>query len=271
MAEKIKYALENDFETLTIDNLDLISVITLNRPMAANAFNKMMVRELYSLFEDLAITDSRTRCLVVTGAGKRSFCAGGDLKERNQMSDEQWFSLHLHYERLLRAILQCPIPIIGAINGAAFGGGCELAASFDFSFCVPESQFALPEATLGIIPGLGGTQLLPRKIGQSKALQLTLTGSPIDAYTAKSWGLINDIFPREELLPKTLGVAKKIASNAPVSVKKAKLAITQGANMPLDSALHFEIECYNQTVRTHDRLEGVAAFNEKRQPKFMGH
>ncbi len=229
-----------------------------------------MGQDLIDFFESLSMDVQNTRAIVVTGAGERAFCAGGDLKERNGMTDAQWRKQHLVYERMVRAVLDCPIPVIGAINGAAYGGGCELASALDFVFAADHARFAQTEVRLGIIPGAGGTQNLSRAIGERRAKELILSGRPFSATEAHEWGLVNAVYPAKDLLEATLEIAKTIAANAPIAVRQAKQAIHRGAQMSLRDGLTFEIEAYNRTIPTTDRLEGVLAFNENRPPKFTG-
>jgi enoyl-CoA hydratase len=247
-----------------------IMQITLNRPEAANAFNTQMALDLVSAFEAAAMDPCNIRAIILTGSGSRAFCAGGDLKERNGMSNAAWSKQHLIYERMARAVINCPIPIIGAINGAAYGGGCELAAAVDFTYVAEGAKFAQTEVKIGIIPGAGGTQTLPRAIGERRAKELILTGQVFTAQQALKWGLANAVYPLKDLLPKTLVTAQAIAANAPLAVRQAKQAISKGQSMGLNDGLAFEIEAYNRTIPTQDRLEGVLAFNEKRSPNFTG-
>lgn len=247
-----------------------VLLVTLNRPEAANAFNTQMARELYQLFEDLALDAGDIRCVVLTGSGERAFCAGGDLKERKGMTDEAWGKQHLVYERMMRAILDCPLPIIGAINGAAYGGGCELTAAVDFVYAADNARFALTETSLGIIPGAAGTQTLARAMGERRAKELILSARPFTAAEAHDWGLVNAVYPLAELLPAALATAERIAGNAPVAVRQAKQSIHCGLQMSLRDGMAFEIEAYNRTIPTEDRREGVLAFNEKRKPDFKG-
>jgi enoyl-CoA hydratase len=247
-----------------------ILLVTINRPEVANAFNTQMARELIDLFEDLTLHPKQVRAIVLTGAGERAFCAGGDLKERNGMSNDAWKAQHLFYERMVRAIIGCPIPIVGAINGAAFGGGCELVAAMDFTYVSSTAKFAQTEVTLGIIPGAGGTQTLARAVGERRAKEIILSGRVFSAQEAFEWGLANQIFAPKDLLPAALETAKKISANAPIAVRQAKQAIHKGLQMGLMDGLAFEIEAYNRTVPTDDRKEGVAAFNEKRPAHFEG-
>ena len=259
------------YETLALERIDNhVLLIKLNRPNAANAMNTRMGEELMDLFERFQIDAEGLRVLVLTGAGEKAFCAGGDLKERNGMTDAQWLRQHAMFERMLRAIIACPIPLIGAINGAAYGGGCEITAALDFAYASDNARFALTEVTLGIMPGAGGTQNLPRAMGERRAKEIIMTGLPFTAQQAFEWGLINRVLPQAELLEATLATARRIANNAPISIKQAKQSIHRGLQMSLADGLAFEIECYNRMVSTEDRHEGVRAFNEKRAPVFRG-
>lgn len=258
-------------DTLKIDTIEEhILLVTLNRPEVANAFNTQMAWDLISLFEALGINSERKRVVVLTGAGDKAFCAGGDLKERNGMTDKQWQKQHLVFERMVRAIVACPLPTIGAINGAAFGGGCELCAALDFIYVAESARFAQTEVRLGIIPGAGGTQTLTRAIGEKRAKELILTGRVFSAQEALDWGLANLICTETALLETTLQTARTIADNAPIAVRQARQSIHKGLQMSLSDGLAFEIEAYNRTIPTEDRREGVLAFNEKRKPIFHG-
>lgn len=247
-----------------------VLLATLNRPKAANAFNTQMARELVELFEDLALDPGEHRCVVITGAGDRAFCAGADLRERKGMTEQQWHRQHLVYERMIRAIVNCPQPVIAAVNGAAYAGGCEIAAATDFIYAADSARFAQTETTLGIIPGAGGTQNLARAMGERRAKEVILSGAPFSAEEAMQWGLVNQLFPQDRLLQETLGIAARIAGNAPIAVRQAKQAIYRGSQMSLSDGLAFEIEAYNRTIDTEDRHEGINAFNEKRKPEFKG-
>ena len=263
--------MNQSYETIAVERIDgHILLIKLNRPQAANAMNTRMGEELMDLFERFQIDTEGLRALVLTGAGDKAFCAGGDLKERNGMTDAQWLRQHAMFERMLRAIIACPIPLIGAINGAAYGGGCEITSALDFAYASDNARFALTEVTLGIMPGAGGTQNLPRAMGERRAKEVIMTGLPFTAQQAFEWGLINRVVPQAELLEATLATARRIASNAPISIKQAKQSIHRGLQMSLSDGLAFEIECYNRMVLTEDRHEGVRAFNEKRPPVFRG-
>ncbi len=247
-----------------------VLLVTMARPEAANAMNTQLSLDMTAMFEGLAMDAGDVRCVVVTGAGDRAFCAGGDLKERNGMSDAAWRRQHVIFERMVRALIDCPVPMIGAVNGAAYGGGCEIAATMDFLYAADTARFAMTEVTLGIIPGAGGTQTLARAMGERRAKELILSGRPFSVQEALEWGLLNAVHPQADLLNAALETAERIASNAPIAVRQAKQAIHRGLGMSLADGLSYEIEAYNRTVPTKDRREGVLAFNEKRKAVFKG-
>ena len=245
--------------------------VMLDRESASNAFNTQMALELIDVFEGFASTSDQYRVIILTGRGEKAFCAGGDLKERKGMSDEDWQQQHLVFERMVRAVIDCPVPVIGAVNGAAYGGGCELVAALDFVYAVEHAKFAQTETRLGIIPGIGGTQTLARAIGERRAKEYVLSGNPFTAAMACQWGLVNEVFPSVQALNEAvLAVAQRIADNAPLAVRQARRSIHEGLQMPLSDGMAFEIESYNTLVATADRYEGVLAFNEKRKPAFTG-
>lgn len=246
-----------------------VLLVTLDRPEVANAFNTRAALELSEVFERFQ-TEERYRCVVVTGAGDKAFCAGADLKERNSLSDEQWRSQHETFERMFRAVRDCPIPVIAAVNGAAYAGGLELVLHCDFAYASVAAKFALTEVSLGIMPGGGGTQTLPRVVGERRAKELILAARPFSAEEALAWGLVSRLCEPGKVVREALQVAERVASLAPLAVRQAKRAIRQGLHRDLASAMQLEIEAYNRLVGTEDRREGVRAFNEKRTPKFKG-
>ncbi len=263
--------MKDEFETLKLTREgDHILVVTLNRPEASNAMNTQMGLDLMHVFERLQIEQDGLRIVVVTGAGEKAFCAGGDLKQRRGMTDEQWMSQHAIFERKLRAVMACPLPVMAAVNGAAYGGGCEFVAACDFVYASKTARFALTEVTLGIMPGAGGTQNLPRAMGTRRAMEVILTGAPFTAEQGEAWGLINKVTAPEKLMEEALATARRIAANAPISVRQAKQSVLRGAQMSIWDGLAFEIEAYNRMVPTEDRREGVLAYNEKRKPNFRG-
>src|SRR5271169_1860904 len=259
------------YETIGVeDKGDGLMLLTLNRPAVANAMNTQMGRDLLAFFDGVNTDPLAHRCIVMTGAGDKAFCAGGDLKERQGMSDETWQAQHLLFERMIRAFTACPVPVLGAINGAAYAGGCELALCCDFLYAAETARFALTEVTLGIMPGAGGTQNLPRAVGERRAKEIILTGRPFSAKDAYDWGMVNRLCAPGKVVEEALETARRIADNAPISVRQAKHAIHFGLQMDLASGMMLEIEAYNRMVPTADRREGIASFNEKRKPRFHG-
>jgi enoyl-CoA hydratase len=258
-------------ETLTIDMpQDHTVLVTLNRPEVANAMNTQMGLDLLVTFDGFCATPNQQRCIVITGAGTKAFCAGGDLKQRNGMTDEQWQDQHLIFERAIRAMLDCPVPVVAAVNGAAYAGGLEIALCADFIYAAEHARFALTEVTLGIMPGAGGTQNLPRAVGARRAKEIMLTGRPFSARDAFEWGMVNRVCTAEAVLAEALETAAVIAGNAPISTRQLKQSVNMGLNMDLRSGMMFEIEAYNRMVPTDDRREGIRAFNEKRKPVYKG-
>ena len=263
--------MERSYETARVeDKGEGLMLLTLNRPQVANAMNTQMGLDLLDLFHAIGGAPNEQRCIVLTGAGSRAFCAGGDLKERNGMTDQQWQDQHLIFERAIRAIIHCPVPIIAAVNGAAYAGGMEISLCADFIYAAEHARFALTEVTLGIMPGAGGTQTLPRAVGARRAKEILLTGRPFSAEQAFEWGMVNRICKAETLLVEALETAATIAGNAPISTRQIKQSVNYGLNMDLASGMMFEIEAYNRMVPTEDRHEGIRAFNEKRKPEFQG-
>ena len=259
------------YQTLLVETPEPhLLLVTLNRPQAANAFDTRMMQELLDLWTSLVAAPGEARCVVLTGAGNRAFCAGADLKERNGMTEEAWFEQHAIIEREQEMLLHVPVPVIAAVNGAAFAGGLELMLACDFAYAATTAHFALTETTLGLIPGAGGTQTLPRAVGERRAKEIVLSGRPFDAQKALAWGLVNRLCAPERLMAETLEAARTVAANAPLAVRQAKKSIHGGLDRPLDDAMRFEIECYERLVATADRQEGIAAFNEKRKPRFVG-
>jgi enoyl-CoA hydratase/carnithine racemase len=246
-----------------------VVTVTLNRPEQMNSMNTAMGEDILACFTALA-EDRDARAVVFTGAGDRAFCAGGDLKERNGMTDEAWRAQHVIFENAAMRVLRCPIPVIAAVEGFALAGGCELAILSDFIVASETAVFGVPETTLAIFPGVGGTQLLPRILGAPLAKELIFTGRRMKADEAKAAGLINHLVPAGQAKTKATEIAMAIAKNGPIAVRQAKKAIAYGAETDLTTAMILAIEAYNATVVTEDRLEGVRAFNEKRPPDFKG-
>lgn len=257
------------FETLQLQLPEpQVLVVSLNRPEVLNAINTQMGRDLLALWTELTVEPDAVRCVVLTGAGERAFCAGGDLKQREGMSVADWQAQHEIFERAFVALLDCPVPVLAAVNGVAFGGGCETALGCDFIYAARHARFALTETRLGIMPGGGGTQTLARAVGERRAKELIFSARPFSADEGLAWGLVNQVVDGPELLAQALQTARAIAANAPLSVRQAKRSIHFGLQSDLRTGYRFEIEAYNRLVGSEDRLEGVRAFNEKRKPDF---
>jgi enoyl-CoA hydratase/carnithine racemase len=246
-----------------------VLTVELCRPEVLNAMNTAMGEELLACFRGPAAAPE-VRAVVLTGAGPRAFCVGGDLKERDGMTDEAWRAQHVVFEQAAMALLRCPAPVIAAVEGFAFGGGCELALLADFIVASESAVFALPEVTRGIFPGIGGTQLLPRIVGAPIAKELIFTGRRVDAAEARAIGLVNHVVPAGQARARAAALAATIAENGPFAVRQAKKAIAWGSETDLETGMVLAIEAYNATVVTEDRLEGVRAFNERRKPRFQG-
>lgn len=244
-----------------------VLVVTLNRPEVMNAMNTKMLEERLELFREQAYNET-LRCIVITGAGEKAFSAGGDLKERNGMSDGTWHRQHQVIEELVLLTRDFPVPIIAAVEGYALAGGCELALSTDFIVASETAVFGLSEALRGILPGGGGLQNLSRAIGVRRAKEVIYTGRKINAELAYEWGMVNHVVPKGTALEKALEVAFSIAASSPMAVKTAKVAINNGTETNFHTAYALDIAAYNLLVSSEDRLEGVAAFNEKRKPNW---
>ncbi|MEO8651832.1 MAG: enoyl-CoA hydratase-related protein [Hyphomicrobiaceae bacterium] len=259
------------YQTITLAiGPDKVGVITLNRPEALNSMNTQMMRELRDCFMQFYIDPNQAACLILTGTGDRGFCTGADLKERRGMTDDTWRQQHAVVEQIGRAMMDCPVPVIAAVNGHAYAGGLELALACDFVYAAEHARLALTEVTLGIIPGLMGTQNLPRAVGVRRAKEIILTGTPFNAIDGLAWGMINKVVPGPQLMDEALAVARKIAANAPISVRQAKKSMDRSCDIGRADGYAFEIEAYNRTVTTEDRQEGINAFNEKRKPVYKG-
>ncbi len=260
-----------DYKTLKVEKRDEhLLLVTLDRPEVLNAINTQMGHDQLDLWSRIAAEPGGLRAVVLTGSGERAFCAGGDLKERDGMTQAAWQAQHELFERAFVALVECTVPVIAAVNGHAFGGGLEMALCCDFAYAVPNARFALSEVSLGIMPGGMGTQNLPRAVGERRAKELILTAKPFSAADALEWGILNRICEPGKLLDEALATARAVAANAPLSVRQAKKSIHYGLQMDLLTGYRFEIEAYNRLVDTEDRREGVKAFNEKRKPDFKG-
>ena len=257
------------YQTIITKQQSDVAIITLNRPESANALNQSMAEELTAAML-AADKNAELRAIILTGAGDKAFCAGADLKERKGMNEQQWHAQHAAFEKAVTAILGCRKPVIAAMNGTAFGGGLELAMACDFIYAADSAKMGLTEARLGIMPGMGGTQLLPRAIGINRAKEMLFLGEPISAGQALALGLVNRVLPPASLLPETIATALAIAKNAPLSIAAIKRAVNEGIAQSLTEAMQTELRHYNGLLATKDRHEGINAFNEKRKATFTG-
>ncbi|GAB4272632.1 MAG: enoyl-CoA hydratase [Deferrisomatales bacterium] len=246
-----------------------IRVLTLNRPQAMNSLSFPMLLELRARLEEIQF-DADARCVIVTAAGDRAFCAGADLKERATMTEDQVRRYIQTIRSTFTLVEDLPVPVIAAVNGIALGGGTELALACDLRIVSDRATLGLTETSLAIIPGAGGTQRLPRVVGKAKAKELLFTAKRIDAQEALRIGLANQVVPHASLLDEARAMAEAISRNGPVALRVAKRAIDRGMEMDLASALVFESTCYEITIPTEDRIEGLTAFREKRKPQYKG-
>lgn len=246
-----------------------IAVVTLNRPASLNAFNYETLVELQEIIEEIRV-NQEVYVVIFTGAGEVSFSVGADLKERKQLSNEQVKRNLNKINDVFTAIDELPQPTIAAMNGYAFGGGMELALACDFRIGAEGAKMGLTETSLGIIPGAGGTQRLPRLIGQAKALELILTARVLSVHEAFSYGLLTKVVKREKLLTESLQFADTLLNNGPIALRQAKFAVKNGMDASLSTGLMIERKAYEITIPTEDRLEALQAFSEKRKPIFKG-
>ncbi|MFC4023033.1 enoyl-CoA hydratase [Oceanobacillus longus] len=246
-----------------------IAVITLNRPEAANALSKAMLVELNEAIQQID-QNHHVFCTILTGSGKKAFCAGADLKERRGMLEQQVIEAVRYIGETTTAIEKMKMPVIAAINGAAYGGGLELALACDLRIAARGVKLGLTETSLAIIPGAGGTQRLPRLVGLGHAKRLIYTAKPIDANEALSIGLVEQTVDENCLQSEALFLAKTIAGNGPIALKQAKTAINTGMQTNISEGLEIEHVSYLETIPTADRMEGLQAFKEKRKPMYEG-
>jgi enoyl-CoA hydratase len=246
---------------------DGIVVLTIDRPEKLNALDNEVLLELNDRV-DQALEDEDAQAIVITGAGPKSFVAGADISmlvEQGVMDGRE--NAHLG-QQVFHEIENCMMPVIAAVNGFALGGGCELALACDFRYAATNAIFGLPEVSLGIIPGYGGTQRLPRLIGVGPALELIMTGNKIDAQEAYRLGLVNRVCEPEQLLDECKKTARKIASQGPIAVRTAKEVVRRGADMTIEEGLSLEADLFGMLSSTEDMHEGMTAFLEKRKPEF---
>ncbi|MBT2571877.1 enoyl-CoA hydratase-related protein [Planococcus sp. ISL-110] len=256
-------------DTIHYEQRNNLAFITLNRPEAMNAFNYDMLLELGQVVEAIRINPD-IRVVVFTGAGEKAFSVGADLKERKNLTEQHVKRNIFKIGEVFSTIESLPQPTIAMMNGFAFGGGMELALACDFRIAADDTLLGLTETSLGIIPGAGGTQRLPRLIGEAKALELILTARRLKSAEALEYGLVTRLAAREQLADVTGAFADSILANGPIALQQAKFAIKNGMNTDLQTGLQIERKAYEITIPTEDRLEALAAFGEKRKPVFKG-
>ncbi|WP_437926583.1 enoyl-CoA hydratase-related protein [Sorangium sp. So ce291] len=253
-----------------LDRRGAVAVLTIDRVDRRNALSRDALLAFGRLGRELA-DDPEVRAIVVTGAGDKAFCAGADLKERQGMSPDDVRRQVGLYRTELGVLARSPKPVIAAINGVAFGGGLELALLCDLRVAAPHAELALPETSLGIIPGAGGTQRLPRVVGEARAKEMILLGRRLTAPEALAWGLVNRVSPEgTPVVDDAIAWIEPIASGAPIAQAAALRAIEDGYDVPLELGLEIERVHYDETLRSEDRLEALRAFAEKRRPVYKG-
>ena len=254
-------------ETLLVEKKGHFCWIKLNRPEAMNALNTQMAKDLFAVLQDTAL-DREVWVVGVTSTSEKSFGVGADLKERRNMSADEILVQRALFAKIPAALRAMPQPLIAGVKGFALGGGLEMALLTDMIVAAENAQFGLPEVRVGLIPGNGGTQTLPRIIGRMRAKEMIFTGKRIDAREALALGLVNRIVPVDRVEEEAEKLAAEICANSPVAVRQAKRAVDAGMEADLNTALQIEIEAYNVSLTTEDRQEGIRAFNEKRTPQW---
>jgi enoyl-CoA hydratase len=245
-----------------------VGLITLNRPHADNAITTEMGARLTEILETLAVRPA-VRVVIITGAGDRAFSVGSDLRQRKDMTKEAWLRQRQDFDRTLYTLRQLRKPIFAAVNGIAYGGGCELAQSTDFIIASDKATFGQPEAMIGLAAGGGSPALLPRLLPPGKALQMLMTGDPITAQEAYRLGMVNEVHPLAKLMDVAYGIAEKIASNSPTAVQAVKRAVRLGEGQPTEQAIAIMMDAHWRSAVHPDRFEGISAFNEGREPTFQ--
>lgn len=246
-----------------------IGVLTINRPEALNALDVNVLEDLRRAIGDIA-GDDAIQVLIITGAGEKSFVAGADIKFMQPLTPVEGRAFGMVGQRVFRELEKLEKPVIAAVNGFCLGGGCELAMAADIRLASEKAKFGQPEVGLGITPGHGGTQRLPRLVGEGRAMELCLTGGMIDAQEAYRIGLVNHVHPAEELMNAARELARRIAKNAPVAVRNSKVAINRGLQVDIDTAMAIESDLFGLCFSTADQKEGMDAFVNKRKAAFQG-
>lgn len=257
------------YETLLVQRSDVYAVVTLNRPKVMNALNRALFSELDDAFNSLA-NDPAVRAIIVTGAGEKAFAAGADIREMAALSAFEGQQTALRGQDVFRKIETCGKPVIAAIQGFALGGGCELAMACTIRIASEQARLGQPEVKLGLIPGYGGTQRLPRLVGKGAALKLLLTGDMVNAEEAFRIGLVDEVVPAEALMARAETLARTIAQQAPLAVAACLRSVESGYDLPIEAGLELEASIFGLACATEDKVEGTSAFLEKRAPAWRG-
>jgi enoyl-CoA hydratase len=258
-----------EYQNIILERSENIALITLNRPQVLNALNRALFAELDAALSEIAGDDS-VRAVILTGAGEKAFAAGADLREVARISAVEGQQLALNGQRIFTKLENLGKPVIAAINGFALGGGCELAMAATIRIAAENARLGQPEVKLGLLPGYGGSQRLPRLVGKGAALKLLLTGEMVSAGEALRMGLVDEVVGGGELLPRAKALAAAIASMAPIAVRQCIAAVNSGYDLPLDEALAYEAALFGLCCATEDKAEGTAAFLEKRAAVWKG-
>ncbi|EFR30644.1 enoyl-CoA hydratase-related protein [Eremococcus coleocola] len=257
-----------EYKNILFDVKNQIGTLTINRPKALNALNSETLNEIYDLVKAIEGGQFEIHFLIITGAGDKAFVAGADIKEMANLNPLEARDFSRLGSQVFKAIQNLSLPTLAAINGYALGGGLELSMACDLRFACENAVVGLPEVGLGVIPGFGGTQRLPRIIGLAKANEFLFTGGNLKADVALEAGLFNRLYPVEQLLPEAYAYAEKVIKKAPIAVRYAKLAASKGIDMSLDKGLDYESELFGLLFATEDQSEGMGAFVEKREAEF---
>jgi len=258
-----------EFQNIILEKEDYLAILTINRPKALNALNGDTLYELEAAIKDIK-ADDNIKVVILTGSGEKSFVAGADITFMLPLSPAEGRFFADFGEKVFRSMELLEKPIIAAVNGFALGGGCELAMACDIRLASEKAIFGQPEVGLGIIPGFGGTQRLPRLIGEGRAKELIYTADNVSAAEAFRLGLVNHVCPPDQLMDEARKMAKKIASKAPLAVGYAKFAIGKGMQVDIDTAMSIESDMFGMSCATADKFEGMTAFVEKRKANFQG-
>lgn len=258
-----------EYKNLLVEIVEGVASLTINSPRTLNALNSEVLGELECALFELNL-DAAVRAVVLTGAGEKAFVAGADIKEMSTMTSHEGHRFGLKGQRVMLLIEKMTKPVIAAVNGYALGGGLELALACDFIYASEKAKLGFPEVTLGIMPGFGGTQNLARLVGPNRANELIFTGKIIDAAKAAAWGIVNEVFPPEELLAKAKECAAQMAGVGTLGVAYAKDAIANGLNMTKEDGFRYEAALFGVLFATEDQKEGMGAFVDKRKAEFKG-